>query len=151
MIVGHLAAGYLAARAFAALGATAVFSGVIVGSVIPDVDILWFFLVDGQQTHHHDYLTHRPLVWAVVLLIGVTIRRSVVVGLGLGALLHLALDSIAGKVAWAWPVLDEATPLVIVPATQAHWVLSFLLHWTFAVEIALCIAALLLFASARRT
>lgn len=151
MIVGHLAAGYLAARAFAAVGAKVIFPGLIVGSVLPDVDMLWFFFVDDQQTHHHDYLTHRPAVWAAVVLLASLAKAPFLIGLGLGGLLHLALDSIAGKVAWAWPFSDAAHPLVIVPATQSHWILSFLTHWTFAAELALCFIALLLLLQRNRS
>ncbi|MEM8653117.1 MAG: metal-dependent hydrolase [Pseudomonadota bacterium] len=151
MIVGHLAAGYLAARGLAAVGAPAVFAGLLIGSVLPDIDMLWFFFIDGQQTHHHDYITHRPVVWAIALALAAVIQRPFFVGLGMGGLLHLALDSIVGKVAWAWPFSNVAKPLVEVPATQSHWVLSFLFHWTFAVEIALCVIALVLFFQRRRS
>ncbi|MEO0745665.1 MAG: metal-dependent hydrolase [Pseudomonadota bacterium] len=149
MIVGHLAAGYLAARGLAAIGAGALFGGMLIGSVLPDIDMLWFALVDQGRVHHHDYLTHRPVVWAGLLCVGLALRRASVIGVALGALLHLALDSIAGKIAWAWPISDAATPLVIVPATQAHWLLSFIFHWTFALELALCALALALFVRTR--
>ena len=53
MIVGHLAAGYLAARGLAAIGAGALFGGMLIGSVLPDIDMLWFALVDQGRVHHH--------------------------------------------------------------------------------------------------
>jgi inner membrane protein len=55
----------------------------------------------------------------------------------------MALDSIAGQIAWGWPATHHAAPLVAVPATQDWWVMSFLLHWTFTVELVICAAALL--------
>ena len=149
MIVGHLAAGYLAARGLAGIGAGALFGGVLIGSVLSDIDMLWFALVDQGRVQHHDDLTHRPVVWAGLLCVGLALRRASVTGVALGALLHLALVSIAVKIAWAWPVSDPATPLVIVPATQAHWLLSFIFHWTFAMELVLCALALGLFVRTR--
>ncbi|MEL6887211.1 MAG: metal-dependent hydrolase [Pseudomonadota bacterium] len=149
MIVGHLAAGYLAARGLAVVGAAALFGGVLIGSVLPDIDMLWFALVDQGRVHHHNYLTHRPVIWAGLLCVGLLLRRTSVTGVALGALLHLALDSIAGKIAWAWPVSEVAAPLVVVPATQAHWVMSFIFHWTFAMELALCALALGVFVRTR--
>ena len=149
MIVGHVAAGYLAARGLAVIGSGALFGGMLIGSALTDIDMLWFALVDQGRVHHHDDLTHRPVVWAGLLCVGVALRRASVIGVALGALLRLALDSSAGKIAWAWPVSDAATPLVIVPATQAHWLLSFIFHWTFAMELVLCALALALFVRTR--
>lgn len=143
MVIGHLPAAYLAAKLARTLSAPrALALGVLVGGVLPDVDMLWFHLVDGGQTHHHEFLTHRPVVWGVVLLGGVALRRAWAVGLGLGAVLHLLLDSIAGKVGWGWPLWEGATTLVAVPPTKSHWILSFMVHWTFMVEIAVTLGAL---------
>ncbi|MFL4470430.1 metal-dependent hydrolase [Tateyamaria armeniaca] len=149
MIIGHIAAGYLAARGMSAAGAGVLFAGIIVGSVLPDLDMLWFLLVDQGQVHHHNYVTHRPALWAAVLFVATMSRLPTVAGVAIGALLHLLLDSIVGKIAWGWPVWDVAVPLVVVPATHDNWVLSFLFHWTFAVEWALCAVALVLFAYGR--
>jgi len=53
----------------------------------------------------------------------------------------MALDSIAGSIAWGWPLSAAAYPLVVVHPTHGHWILSFLNHWTFKVEIALTLIA----------
>lgn len=154
MIIGHLPAGYLAGRAAKTLGASqALFLGIILGAVLPDVDMLWFHLVDHGSTHHHNYLPHRPIVWAVTLFIGLTARNRTITGIGLGALLHMALDSIAGQITWGWPFFEHATTLVTVQPTHSHWILSFMAHWTFQVEIAITLVAAILFwrANIRRT
>ncbi|MGR3712467.1 MAG: metal-dependent hydrolase [Shimia sp.] len=146
MLIAHLPAGYLAAKSAKAAGAsTVVFWGVLVGSIAPDFDMLWFHLVDNRSTHHHEYVTHRPIVWAALLLIGLMLRRSLIVAIGLGALFHLVLDSIAGQVSWGWPFFGGATTLVIVQATHDHWIKSFMAHWTFKVEIAITLLATLVF------
>lgn len=151
MFIGHLPAGYILARGLRAKGVSVPFAaGVLAGSIAPDVDMIWWTLVDSS-VHHHMFITHRPIVWAAILLIGVLTRLRVVQGIGIGALLHMLLDSIAGAISWGWPVWTESHPLVVVPATQDHWVLSFLVHWTFAVELAVvAVAAFLVFRGWRK-
>ncbi|MBO9396264.1 metal-dependent hydrolase [Shimia sp. R9_2] len=146
MFIGHLPAGYLLAKSpvFARASRT-VFWGVLLGSVVPDLDMLWFYFVDQGSTHHHDYLTHRPILWAAVLLIGALFKAGFLIGLAAGGLLHLALDSIAGKVTWGWPFSEVSMTLVTVQATHDHWIKSFLSHWTFKVELVLVAVALIVF------
>lgn len=151
MFIGHLPAGYLLARGLRATGVSrALAVGVLFGSIAPDVDMLWWAFVDSS-VHHHTFTTHRPAVWVAVLVVGLLTRSHGLLGAGIGGVLHMALDSIAGAIAWGWPVWTDGAPLVVVPATQDHWVLSFLVHWTFRVEIAIvCVAALVLLLGWRR-
>lgn len=142
MFIAHLPAGYIAAQLTRHKW---VFWGVMAGSILPDLDMLWFYLVDGAQIHHHSYLTHRPALWAFVLIVGLTLRKRAfgffLTGVGFGGLLHMMLDSIVGAIAWGWPLTDANAPLVVVPATRDWWVMSFLTHWTFLVEIVICAVA----------
>jgi inner membrane protein len=50
-------------------------------------------------------------------------------------LLHLCLDTIGGGIMWAAPFNDHLYTLVTVPPTQSHWIASFILHWTFLLEL----------------
>ncbi|MBO9453361.1 hypothetical protein J7426_24085 [Tropicibacter sp. R16_0] len=50
-------------------------------------------------------------------------------------LLHLCLDTISGGILWAAPFNDHLYSLVTVPPTQSHWIASFILHWTFVLEL----------------
>ena len=147
MIVGHLPAGYLAAcaleRGFA--HDRVLWWALVAGSIAPDFDMLWFLFVDHGAVHHHSYLTHDPAVWIALVLVGLTFGRRALIGLGLGGVLHLALDSIVGAVTWGYGDWSWQAPLIEVPATQSHWVLSFLLHWTFAIELVVCFAAVIVF------
>ena len=136
MFIAHLPAAYLLSRCHP--GLTRVAPALLIGSVLPDVDMFWFAFVDSS-THHHHLITHRPAVWIAVLVCG--LFWTAAMGLGLGALLHLSFDSIAGQIAWGWPLTHHATPLVEVPARYEWWVWSFLTHWTFALEIVICLAA----------
>ena len=141
MFIGHLPGGYLAARALWRKCQTPLIVATLIGSVLPDIDMLWFHFIDQGGVHHHTYLTHRPALWATIALLGIAARKPVILAIGLGALVHMLLDSIVGSIAWGWPFVDHAHPLVVVPATRANWVMSFLTHWTFLVEIVLTLTA----------
>jgi len=147
MIVGHLPAGYLAARALEGTVTrdVVIWWAMLAGAVVPDLDMLWFIFVDQGKVHHHTYLTHDPALWAAILLTGLAVSVRILVGLGLGGLLHMALDSIAGAVRWGFGDVSWQGPIVEVPASQSHWLLSFLLHWTFGVELLICCAAAVVF------
>ncbi len=88
--------------------------------------------------------------WAIVKLYKP--QRWTLIGMSFstGGLIHMALDSIAGKISWLWPISDISAPLVVVQATHSHWVASFLSHWTFKVEIVITILALLVLIKSRR-
>ena len=65
-------------------------------------------------------------------------------------LLHMVLDSIGGGILWGAPFSDHLYALVEVPASQPHWALSFLLHWTFLLELGIWGWALYLWRKGRR-
>ena len=150
MIIGHLPAGYLAAKAVARSGASAaMFWGIMIGSVLPDIDLLWFFLIDSS-VHHHHLITHRPVVWVALLIVAVLLRSPFFVGLGLGTLLHVILDTTLGEVAWFWPLSDTYVTFIEVQPTHDHWLKSFMVHWTFRVELALAAPAVFVLWLSRR-
>ncbi len=156
MFIGHLPGAYLIFRASAPNLGKLAFTAAMIGAIAPDIDILWFYLVDDRGHHHHSYLTHRPIVWLGFLLAGLAIRGqfqksgTVLTFLGAGGLVHMLLDSIVGQVAWLWPFSDATYPLVVVQATHSHWILSFVNHWTFKVEILITITALIVWLMTRR-
>ena len=153
MFIAHLPAGYLATRAlrprlprdqWGRLLAVA-----LICSVLPDADLLWFYLVDHRQTEHHAYVTHWPLFWVALALAAVLLpwgrRRAAaqtLIGTGLICLLlHMAMDSFAATIFWLRPFSDLHLNVVEVPARFDWWVWNFIFHWTFAVEFASCITA----------
>ena len=154
MIIGHLPAGYLAATAarrrlgLSPQRARALLAVALVASVAPDIDLL-AFVATGGHVHHHAYPTHWPIFWLASGAAGFVVaglRRSRALALGVAAatsaaLLHLALDSVAGAIRWGAPFSDRATTLVRVPASDGPWLLSMMSHWTFGVEIALTVVA----------
>ena len=117
------------------------------GALAPNLDLLRFYLIDAGQLHHHSYLTHRPAFWLALLLTGLALpalrRAPWLAALAAGALLHLALDSVTGAIAWGWPLSAAPITLIEVPPRPGPWILTFLLHQSFAIELAICLAAAL--------
>ena len=154
MLIGHLPAGYLAASplldrlSVPARDRRALLGIALAGSVAPDLDLLYFYTLGGDL-HHHALVPHWPLFWLALTAVGLvvaTLRKSRFLALatafgGGAALSHLVLDSIAGAVRWGAPFSTYETTLVEVPATHGWWVWSMATHWTFAVEVALALAA----------
>jgi len=153
MFIAHLPAGYLAARLLARCTGikatpTLVLAG-MAGGVFPDMDLLYGAWVDGGRVHHHLYWPHLPLVWASAGVLFLLARRRLGDACGrlcgvfmLGVWSHLLLDSVAGDIWWLWPWLDTPFSLINIPAIHTPWWLNYLLHWSFAVELAIVALAL---------
>ena len=161
MLIGHLPAGYLASRRLlrsvgmperARLTAVA-----LVASVAPDLDLLYFYGVD-RSVHHHALFPHWPSFWLALTVAvggaGLALGRpfwGAVARVGGGAaLLHLALDPVAGSVRWLAPFSDHETTLVTIAPGPHGWIWSFVTHWTFGIELAICLAAGWVWFTARR-
>jgi inner membrane protein len=151
VFLAHAPAGYLVSRLFGAERARALTIACIIGALFPDVDMLWFYFVDDARVHHHRYWIHVPLFWALVspLLAWHRVGRAFLVGIAT----HLLLDTIAGDIQWLQPFSDRFVHLVTVPARPgAHWIVSFVLHWTFALEVVLTLLGMIAaLAAFRRT
>jgi inner membrane protein len=152
MLIAHLPAGYLLTTAIQdRLGdrSRAVLATGLVASVLPDLDLLWFYFADGRQTMHHEFVTHAPLVWVAVAAVAWAVAHSlrirgagVLIGVALAnLLLHCALDSVVGRIRWLWPLSDLETTLITIPARYDWWVWSFVLHPYFLLELAIIAAA----------
>jgi len=159
MIIAHAPSGYILATsiigriACVAVSTKAIVAAGIVGALAPDFDMLYFHLIDNRQTHHHKYLSHWPIIWitlatASALWFGYA-RQSKAAILSLvfcvGGVLHIVLDSFVGDIWWFAPFIDQSYAMFTVPARFKPWWLSFILHWSFAVELAICIWALLIY------
>ena len=154
MITAHLPAGYILGRALSGGRAKAeILWPAMLGAVLPDIDLLYYYFVDQGQVHHHLYPAHWPLFWLGLCLLPaltaagagqVRLLMAILAFLG-GALLHLALDTIASPVYWLMPFDQAPVELVQVPARYGHWAISFLLHWTFLIELSIWILAATLY------
>ena len=150
MLIAHLPSGYLLARATRAKGQA--FAAALLGSVAPDIDMIWFHLIDHGAIHHHKYWVHAPGFWAMIALVALPLIRTLKPDLMGPALIflaaitiHLILDSLGGGIMWLWPHSTHLYELVTVPATQSHWIWSFVLHWTFLAELVITATAAFLF------
>lgn len=149
MLTAHLPSGYVLARTWQS-PVPYLLPAALIGAVVPDLDMIWFFLVDDQQIHHHRYWVHIPLFWAVVAAVTLAVLRksrwfSTAIVFFCAVFLHLLLDTLSGGIMWAVPFGFDLISFVTVPAHQPHWVLSFLLHWTFLLELVIWAIAIGLF------
>lgn len=162
MIIGHIPAGYITSRLLFphlhtwGVGLRAFLWAGMLGALTPDLDMLYFHLVDQRQHHHHTYWSHYPAVWGSLLLMSITwalARRNssgaaLALIFSLNGFVHLLLDTIVGDIWWLAPFVDQPFSLFTVPALYQPWWLSFILHWTFALELTVVAAAVLMW---RRT
>ena len=155
MILAHLPSGYLLARGAGHRRGVMLLAACI-GAVLPDFDMIWFYLVD-RSVHHHRFWPHIPAVWAAIALFALPLAHHfrpgwfapLCIGFA-GILLHLILDTWVGSIMWLWPVSDQFYQAFTVPATRSHWVLSFLLHWTALAELAIILTAAFVFFRSER-
>jgi hypothetical protein len=155
MITAHIPSGYLLGKTLQAKHRL-LMTVVIIGSVFPDFDLFWFYLVDNKAFHHHRYWVHAPGFWlliSAIIIPALSLWYKAALKPYLfflaAVILHICLDTIAGSIMWLWPFSDQLYEMVTVPATHKHWVLSFMAHWTFRLEIAIWIIALLTVIRAR--
>jgi inner membrane protein len=156
VFIAHLPAGYLATRlilhhhpAPEPLRRRLLALGMI-ASVLPDLDLLWFYFVDHRRQVHHAYLPHLPLAWIALFAVAALVLRVrgagrtawlAVVVFASNILLHVLLDTTAGGIRWLWPFSHAEFAMSHVEARYQPWVLNFVLHWTFALELAILAAA----------
>lgn len=135
MITAHLPSGYALARACRWSGP--VFAAALVGATFPDLDLIWFYLIDDRAFHHHHYWVHAPgfmLICSAALLL-VTQRHPMAIAFSAGWALHILLDAPVGGLMWFWPFSDQLFVLIDVPPTRSHWILSILTHWSVVLEL----------------
>jgi len=149
MFVAHLSSGYIVSklllnkRNISNADYTALLIVGIVASIVPDLDLLYFYFIDNRQHAHHSYWTHMPFFWlliySVVVIVAVVSnsRRSFLFGTLFTAsvLMHLVLDTLAGGIFWLYPYSNESYVLFTIPATYDWWVWNFILHWSFGFEL----------------
>ena len=157
MFIGHLPAGYLIGVLVKQNALVKkelkikCFYACLVGAVIPDIDMLYFYFVDQRQHHHHSYLTHLPITWVALLVtaaLWLQFKKGYQAAMVLGAFavsgfVHLVLDTLVGDVWWLYPIVNEPISLFTVTARYEPWWLNFIFHWSFALEFLVWAVALL--------
>jgi inner membrane protein len=149
MIIGHLPAGFITAQLLfpyfknASVCHKKFAFWAMLGAITPDLDMLYFHLIDHRQHHHHRYFSHFPVVWLLLLLASILWFRlashrkhaTLAVIFSLSGFIHLFLDTLVGDIWWFAPFIDKPFALATVPAIYKPWWLNFLLHWSFGIEI----------------
>lgn len=160
MIIAHAPAGYLIAKGMQARGLAArgVVAAGILGALAPDFDMIYFYLWDGRQHHHHTYWSHYPIVWGSLLLL--SLLWLYLSGKGKASILffvfclsgffHLVLDSLVGDVWWLAPFVDKPYALFTIKAQFKPWWLNFILHWSFLAEVLIVSATIYVFRRSRK-
>lgn len=161
MLLGHIPAGYIVGKLNARwLKRSRIESHRIIlagmfGALTPDMDMVYFHLVDNRQHHHHTYWSHYPTVWLTLLLVSFTYFRIapkqfasiIACTYATAGVVHLLLDSIVGDIWWFAPFRDKSYALFTVPALFQPWWLNFILHWTFVFEIIVVVWSIMLWKS----
>lgn len=156
MFIAHISAGYLLTRSCLKVfqvpnrSVARLFAVGLLASVLPDFDLLYFYLIDAQQHNHHSYWTHIPIfwIWCYLLLIPWTLifklQKVFVVStvVFINVMGHMVLDTVAGGIRWGEPFSDGYTVLLTIQPRYDWWVLNFVLHWSFLIEVALIVLAI---------
>lgn len=157
MFIGHAPASYIWTRLLARRGGKLfgsfsngswIIHGMIAG-LLPDLDLFYFYLFDGQSPTHHVYWTHIPFFWLIVfglwLLVSIIVRSARTLGLailfGSNILLHMLLDTVSAGIRWMYPFSPRDFVLFVVPPIYDWWVWNFLFHWTFLIELVIVMLA----------
>lgn len=158
MFIAHLPSGYILSqyilKQFKSVATTPLVLIVgAIGAIAPDFDMAYFYLIDHQQTHHHKYISHWPILWFSLVFafsLGFCFaKQSKLVFLALvfslGGVLHIVLDSFVGDIWWFAPFIDKPYALFSVPARFQPWWLNFIIHWSFIMELIICAWAWLIY------
>lgn len=147
MLTAHAAAGYIGAQWLSSLKPNPLsaklwrFLGIISG-LLPDIDMLYFHLIDHGKIHHHRYFTHWPICWLFVLLLSIlwwhwqrSTKAAIALLISANGMIHIFLDSIVGDIWWFMPWYDHPFSLFTVPARYQPWYWNFIFHWSFGLEL----------------
>ncbi|NHC03094.1 metal-dependent hydrolase [Acinetobacter sp. 187] len=165
MFIAHLPSGYLLAKFLDHkikkynITRTTFFSLLMIGAVLPDIDLFYFYLIDHRSVHHHKYFLHWFSFWIPIFLISYlywiyTQRKSkyawMTLLLSSAGLLHICLDTFVGDVWLFAPFIDKAYVFFEVTPRFHPWWLNFIFHWSFFVEIIICLIALFIYLRDRK-
>lgn len=150
MFLAHMPAGFLASRFLLSQfklkpsKSKWLLTLGLLGSVFPDLDMLYFYLIDDRQHNHHSYWTHIPFYWFCLLsifyFIAAILKSRFIIAaatLFIGCvLLHLLLDTFAGGgIKWLYPLNSSYFNIFTVPPRHGYWLWNYFLHWTALVEL----------------
>jgi inner membrane protein len=145
MLIGHAPAGYIVHRAYSKVRNEHL-SFIKYGlffSLWPDLDLIYFYFMDKKSTFHHLYFTHLPIALLGCLLLIIPLKhlkvfqkiQSYYYLFLVNWFIHLILDTFTGGIAWLYPLNSEIFTLIKIPDVYSHWIISFVLHRSFMIEL----------------
>ena len=125
----------------------------LLGSIAPDLDLIYFYTISERTQPHHAYFSHIPLFWLAVfiLLFAPNIIRFSKERLILSTLFiinvfgHLILDTVVGGIMWLSPLSSIYNRLFIIESRFDWWVLNYIISWTFLIELGIILVGLVLY------
>ena len=152
MIFAHLPAGYIFTHFLhrkIVITPRVIWLGCF-ASILPDFDLLYFWFVDNMQVNHRLYWTHMPFFWCIAastfsVLLKIVKGKWWNIYLSVffsNICLHLVLDTMAAPIYWFYPFSIVPFYLIEIPANFDYWLLSFVFHWSFIIELAIICGAL---------
>lgn len=151
MLFAHIPAGYILTKTLQKKLNVSKYLWIgLLGSMLPDFDMLYFYFVDNKQTLHHAYWFHVPFFWlcllGIVIIFNTFLKKTSTklfsIFLFSGVFLHLILDSIIEHgIKWFYPFFDKSVYFVTIPAVYDWWAWSFIFHPSFITEISIITAA----------
>jgi len=156
MLIAHIPSGYIVAKAFKQEKKPIVISSLIF-SMWPDLGLVYFYLFDSSIIHRH-FFPHLPIIMASAFLVTLPLyymkffekMKIYYVLFFVNWLVHMILDSFTERIFWLYPLSNHGFQLIEIPAVFSHWIISFVLHWSFVVELAIVSFALILFLRAAK-
>ena len=161
MIIAHLPGGYIIGRLLEKIESSAIrqkriMQVALIGSVLPDLDMLYFYWVN-RTSDHHLFVSHIPAYYCALLplvILGRVFSSFRYVGnlaltLWVSLMLHAVLDTVVSGILWTFPFVEaveenlihivdkDAIPRIVDPykvyvelfgMKLEGWVLNVLLH-----------------------
>lgn len=150
MITAHAPAGYITGKVLS--NDPKIIRVAVLGGIFPDFDLVWFYLIDDRAFHHHHYLVHVPFFWLVCASVCFPLcfayfskQLRILSAFFAGVAVHIALDGIAGGIKWLWPLSNTLFYIVNVAPVYKNWILNFVLHQVFLLELLIWVAALVIY------
>lgn len=152
MFIAHLPAGFLVgtviARRWPGAMTPLAWWALLLGSIAPDIDLLYFYLLSDGSINHHVYPPHVPIVWLICTCVGSlcllkapSVLRTAWLLFCAGWCLHLVLDTVAGGIWWLWPWVTTPYVLLVVPRRfDDHW-LNLLSRPAIVLELVIVVCA----------
>ena len=167
MFFAHIPAGYLLSQGLLNIRAAQrltpntqrkLLATGLVASVLPDLDLVYFYLEACCRGGHRVLPSHWPMLWLgvalLVTLVAWIARRKDWLWYNLFLLanvqLHFLLDTVAGPIRWFHPFDPSYFTWIYVERKPGWWVWSYLTHISMIIELSIVVAACLYWWCARK-